>query len=242
MAPLIEERRRDRVTGSPAGPWRSTARRTTPLRIILPRPTEPRPGLTSGTAAVRLTIALSLLAAGGCRPNSTRPPFPPVPEAASTEIRLTPTDAVRLLAEALKADSIPPARVELRDTWLETRWFDAATGAPARHRPIGAGTVRVRAWADPTHPGNSKVVVETVYRPVVDPSVPERELDREVPRNHPVALKVRATLQELVKRYGGPPKPAEAAGGGNAPADERAQPESDEPADESPDTPPDTSQ
>jgi hypothetical protein len=49
------------------------------------------------------------------------------------------------------------------------------------------------------------VWVETIYRPLADPSLPVRELDRQVPRNHPVAVKVRATLQELVKRYGGPP-------------------------------------
>jgi hypothetical protein len=190
-------------------------------------------------AAAALTVALALLPAA-CRPTSTRPSFPPVPEAAITEIRLAPTEAVRLLAEALEADSIAPTRIELRDSWLETAWFDTATGAPVRHRPVGTGTVRVRAWADPTHPGNSKVYVETVYRPVVDPSVPERELDREVPRNHPVALKVRATLQELVKRYGGPPQPSE-AGGGNAPGDENApdaeQPD-EEPSDMSPDTGP----
>jgi hypothetical protein len=187
-------------------------------------------------------MALALLSAAGCRPDSTRPPFPPVPESASTEIRLAPTEAVRLLADALKAESIPPARVELRDSWLETRWFDATSGAPVRHRPVGAQAVRVRAWADPTHPGNSKVYVETVYRPVVDPSVPERELDREVPRNHPVAVKVRATLQELVKRYGGPPKPAEAGGPGNAPADQNAEPEADESPDAAPETSPDSGQ
>jgi len=52
------------------------------------------------------------------------------------------------------------------------------------------------------------MTVETVYRPVADPSLPERELDRQVPRDHPVAIKIRAALQELVKRYGGPPAPA----------------------------------
>ena len=34
-----------------------------------------------------------------------------------------------------------------------------------------------------------------------------RELDRQVPRDHPIAIKVRAALQDLVKRYGGPPAP-----------------------------------
>jgi hypothetical protein len=158
-----------------------------------------------------LLAGLSGVARGvGCRPVTTRPPFPPVPEAASTEIRLPPAEAARLLGEAFRAESIPATRVELRDTWLETGWFVASTGQPARHhRPVGPEIVRVRAWADFTHPGFCKVAVETVYRPVADPSLPERELDRQVPRGHPVAIKVRAALQDLVKRYGGPPQPAQ---------------------------------
>jgi hypothetical protein len=153
-------------------------------------------------------FAIALAAAAGlaaCRPNTTRPPFPPVPEATSTEIRLSPAEATRVLADALRADSIPVARVQQLDTWLETSWFDAANGRPTHRRPLGLNVVRVRAWADVTHPGNSKVTVETVYRPLADPSLPPRELDRQVPRSHPVAVKVRAALQELVKRYGGPP-------------------------------------
>jgi hypothetical protein len=191
-----------------------------------------RAGLGPMVRAGIATIALGV----ACRPVTTRPPFPPVPEAASTEIRLSPTEATRLLAEALRADSIPPARIELRDTWLETGWFVASTGQPVRHRATGAGIVRVRAWADPTHPGNCKVVVETVYRPLADPSLPQRELDRQVPRNHPVAIKVRAALQDLVKRYGGPPQPSETPGPtaepGNAPETELPQ----EPEEQPPDT------
>jgi hypothetical protein len=158
-----------------------------------------------------LLAGLSAWALGlACRPVTTRPPFPPVPEAASVEIRLPPAEAARLLGEAFRAESIPATRVELRDTWLETGWFVASTGQPARHhRPVGPEIVRVRAWADFTHPGFCKVAVETVYRPVADPSLPQRELDRQVPRGHPVAIKVRAALQDLVKRYGGPPQPAQ---------------------------------
>ena len=76
--------------------------------------------------------------------------------------------------------------------------------------------VRVRGVGR-SHPSRQQqaVTVETVYRPLADPSLPERELDRQVPRDHPVGVKVRAALQELVKRYGGPPPPpsAEPAGG-----------------------------
>ena len=151
-------------------------------------------------------VGLAMVAA--CQPATTRPPFPPVPQSATTEVRLPPGEAARLLAEALRADSIPATRLSLKDTWLETGWFDPATGQRPKHRPIGLDVVQVRAWADPTHPGNSKLFVETVYHPSADPSLPARELDRQVPRNHPVAIKVRAALQSLVKRYGGPPPPS----------------------------------
>jgi hypothetical protein len=177
--------------------------------------------------AASLGIAAALAA---CQPATTRPPFPPVPEAAITEMRLPAVEATRLLAAAFQADSMPVQRVALRDGWLETTWFDAPSGRRTGRRPIGVNTVRVRAWADPTHPGSSKVTVETIYHPLADPSLPERDLDKQVPRNHPVAIKVRAALQDLVKRYGGPPAPVTPPAAG--PEDEQA-PEAP-PGDEAP--------
>src|SRR5215211_6628350 len=84
-----------------------------------------------------------------CQPATSRPPYPPVPQAATTEVRLPPREATRLLAEALRADSIA-TRINLRDTWLESGWFDPASGHPTARRRIGGNVVRVRAWADPT--------------------------------------------------------------------------------------------
>jgi hypothetical protein len=116
--------------------------------------------------------------------------------------------ATRRLAEALKADSIPTQKVRLRDGYIETRWFEARRGRPIGHRRvIGPGIVRIRAWADPARPGSSQLTVETLYRPRVDPSLPYRELEREVSRDHPMAKKVEAILQRLVKRFGTPPPP-----------------------------------
>jgi hypothetical protein len=150
---------------------------------------------------------LGLLAtAASCQPNTTRPPFGPVPEAAGTEVRLSVRQATQRLAEALKADSIPVRKVQIRDGYIETGWFATASRRPtAGHRAIGPGVVRVRAWADPARPGSSMLTVETIYRPLRDPSLPDRELEREVRPDHPVALKVVAVLQGLVQRYGGPP-------------------------------------
>ena len=149
-----------------------------------------------------------LLTAFACQPATTRPPFTPAPEAISSEIRLRVPEATRHLAEALKADSIPTHKVRLRDGYIETRWFNARTGRLAsQRRSMGPGVVRVRAWADPARPGSSQLTVETSYRPVADPSLPERELERPVAPNHRVALKVQAVLVRLVERYGGPPAP-----------------------------------
>jgi hypothetical protein len=147
-----------------------------------------------------------LAALCGCRPDTTRPSFLPLPEAASTEIRLNPQEATRQLAAGMTADSLPPSRVMVRDGYLETRWLDSATGRPTGKRPIGPGVVKIHAWSDPGRPGYTVVTVETLYRPMADPSLPERELDRQVSRAHPVAKKMDALLEALLKRYGGPPK------------------------------------
>jgi hypothetical protein len=147
------------------------------------------------------------LAALTCRPTTTRPPITPYPEAAGTEVRLPVPEATRRLAEQLRADSIPTRTVRLRDGYLETDWLEARTGRRASRQPLGRGVVRIRAWADPARPGSSQLTVETVYRPLLDPSLPYRELERQVPREHPVAVKVVAVLRKLVDRYGGSPGP-----------------------------------
>ncbi|HET7425406.1 MAG TPA: hypothetical protein VFJ50_00090, partial [Gemmatimonadales bacterium] len=65
---------------------------------------------------IRLVAVAALVA---CQPATTRPPFPPAPQAATSEIRLPPGEITRLLAETFRADSMPVRRVEARDAWLE---------------------------------------------------------------------------------------------------------------------------
>lgn len=154
---------------------------------------------------MRVALALVLPGLLACQPSTTRPSFTPLPEAEVVEVRLLPAEATRRLAEALAADSIPARRVDVRDAFIETQWFDSATGRPSAQRPIGTRVVRVRAWADPGRPGFTVLSVETAFRPMADPSLPPRELDREVPKDHPVAVRIRTALQAMVKKYGGPP-------------------------------------
>ena len=148
-----------------------------------------------------------LLAIAACQPATNRPSIVPRPEAAGQEIRLPVREATRRLAEALRADTIPIRRIEVRDGYMETPWFDARTGRPTNRRPIGTDVVRVRAWADPARPGNSLLTVETVYQPLMDPSLPDRELEQAVPLDHRVAKKVAGVLTRMAQRYGAPPPP-----------------------------------
>ncbi len=181
---------------------------------------------TSRVSARTWILFVALIPA--CRPNTTRPAVTPYPEAAGVEIRLRPIEATRRLAEALQADSLTPTTVRLRDGYLETRWLDSATGKPTARRPIGTGVIKLRAWADPGRPGNSILRVETLYRPLADPSLPERELEQQVPVTHPTAVKVEQVLAALLKRHGGPPPPAAEPPAAERPA--AAEPAPEEPA------------
>lgn len=183
--------------------WIHRAHRLTPTQIHQ----APRPIRTDMRIA-SLTLGLALGVAA-CQPVTTRPPFSPLPEAAGSELRLRVRDATRRLAEALRADTIPIRKIQIRDGYLESPWFDIRNGRPTNRRPSGPGVVRVRAWVDPSRPGSSRLTIETLYRPLADPSLPERELERQVARDHRTARKVEAVLGRLVQRYGTPPPPVE---------------------------------
>jgi hypothetical protein len=137
----------------------------------------------------------------GCFPYTSRPSLDPLLGVPSAEVRLGPATATERLAEALRGDSIPVTRVEPRDGYLQTPWFDVATGAPTRRSALGLQIVRVRGWVDPGRYGHSELRVEVAYRVLRDPSVPGRELERLAPPDHPVRLKVQAALDSLAQRY-----------------------------------------
>ncbi|MEZ4455315.1 MAG: SPOR domain-containing protein [Gemmatimonadales bacterium] len=99
----------------------------------------------------------------------------------------------------------------------------------------------MRAWVSPSKPGFARVEIETVYRPLVDPSLPAREEERPVPPGHPVNRQMAGLLDRLAKLYGveddtaatrpaapgGPPIPVPAAPDTGAKA---AAPDAEKPA------------
>lgn len=154
------------------------------------------------------TVGTAVLA-GGCFLSTTRPAYSPMLGTPSIEIRLGPDTATQRLAQALRDDSIPVSRIEIRDGYLETPWFDASTGAVAKKSPLGPDVVRVRGWVDPGRIGHSDLHVEVAYRALRDLSVPDRDLERVASDSHTVVQRVRAVLDSLKERYGDPvPPPA----------------------------------
>lgn len=153
--------------------------------------------------SLRWLLVLALATA--CQTATTRPGYGPMPGSPTAEVRLMQGQATTVLAEALRADSIPVKRVEELDGLIESDWFVVPGYQVSRDRPLGPGIVLVRAWVDVGKAGHSVYIIETVYRVFADPSRPARELEEPVAATHPARVKIGKVLEGLVKQYGEPP-------------------------------------
>jgi hypothetical protein len=151
---------------------------------------------------LRLAITAALALVSGCQLATTRPPFEPLPEARHADLALPRGEATARVAEALREDSIPLARVEPRDGYMESAWFEAETGRVVPGGRLGARVVRVRGWIEPVRVRQSELRMEAVFRRTWDPSLPERELERSVAPDHPVLVRLDSVIARLVRRYG----------------------------------------
>ena len=144
-----------------------------------------------------LFATLALLALAACDPAFSRPRLTPGPEAPHAEVRGDVASVTTRIAAALESEGIPVERVEARDGWLRTAWLDTAGFRPVSSTARGLGAVRVRGWIDPASYGASRVTLEAVWRPLADPSLPDRELERALPAGHPAALRIQRALERV---------------------------------------------
>lgn len=145
-----------------------------------------------------------LLVLLACRATTSRPSFVPLPSASNAEIELEIPDATRVLAETLARDSIALTTIREADGYIDSGWLDAATLERTTKRPLGNDVVRVRAWVNPAKQFWSELIVEATFRPLADPSRPERELDVPLPMDHPLQRRIAGTLRKLIEEYGDP--------------------------------------
>ncbi|HEX2648088.1 MAG TPA: hypothetical protein VHO95_12745, partial [Candidatus Dormibacteraeota bacterium] len=125
-------------------------------------------------------IVLSWLSGTLPTPVTTRPDFKPDPRAPVVLLDARPERVTLELQALVPAESLDVARLNVRDGYVETLWYD-----PVRHRSYPherdiadlQTTVKIRCWADPWVPGQTRLTVEPVYRPRLDASRTERDLE-----------------------------------------------------------------
>jgi hypothetical protein len=111
------------------------------------------------------------------------------------------------LTTLVPTESLVVARVNVRDGYLETAWYDTqAHRSVARERDIAhlAATVKIRFWADPYVPGQTRLTLEPVARPRTDPSRPERDLEVLVAKPEVGYEMVQRLAEKLKERFGVP--------------------------------------
>src|SRR5438046_3787948 len=106
---------------------------------------------------------LVLLAA--CTPITTRPDFRPDPRALTVVLDARPERVTTVLDSLVAAESLEVARANVRDGYVETAWYDTQAHRTRHHeREITnlAATVKIRFWADPWVPGQTRLTTEPV--------------------------------------------------------------------------------
>ena len=152
--------------------------------------------------AIRLSAFLFVAA---CTPVTTRPPFLPSPQAVVVVVDAPPP---RVVPEAVGWLTNQGLRVEWsspRDGYVETAWYNLRTHASTIGETDPGDlltTVKIRCWADPNVPGKSQLTVEAVYRPMLDPSRPGRDLEVVVPQGSEGYRIAEQLVEALKQRFG----------------------------------------
>ena len=148
-----------------------------------------------------------LVLVAACTPITTRPDFRPDPGALVVILDARPERITAALDSLVPAESLEVAHSNVRDGYVETAWHDTQARRTRHHeREIGdlAATVKVRFWADPWVPGQTRLIVEPVYRPRYDPSRPERDLEVIVSKQHDGYKIAQRVVDKLKERFGVP--------------------------------------
>jgi hypothetical protein len=148
-------------------------------------------------ARAALALGVALVATVTCRSfGGVRPRYGPVPGALLLEVRPSTDSVIRALAAIVREAGFGVRTVAPREGYLETGWLDLRTRVA---REPGAGpldpVVKLRFFADPVA-GRTRLLAECVHRFRVDPSLPDRELERMVPDSH----QGRAVLDSVLAR------------------------------------------
>ena len=153
-------------------------------------------------SAFRVCLLLS-----ACTPITTRPDFRPDPRALVVTLDARPERITAALDSLVPAERLEVAHANVRDGYVETAWYDTQAHRTRHHeREITnrAATVKIRFWADPWVPGQTRLTVEPVYRPRYDPSRPQRDLEVIASQEHEGYKIAQRFVDKLKERFGVP--------------------------------------
>jgi hypothetical protein len=183
----VDGRRRSRT----ATRTRSARGRAAPLRSG-----------TAGHRIVRLATAATLAACAGL--GGVRPFYGPVPGSVSLQLAAAPDAVTRAAAEEVQHAGLVLQWMSPTEGYVETLWFNVTTRASAPSADIGdlEHSVKIRLFADPTA-GKTRLVAEVVTTYAVDPSRPQREMERMAAEGHPGREVLTQILDRLKQRFPG---------------------------------------
>jgi len=154
-------------------------------------------------------VAAALAAAAfaaACRTGGVRPRFAPLPTSEVARSDRDPAETIVVLDSALRARGLKIVARSPVEGYLETSWFDvdthAAVAPPFRRLDR---IVKFRFFADEVQ-GPTRILAECVRRIAWDPSAPERDLERQVPDDHPGRL-LMDSLLVVIRPDSTPPPP-----------------------------------
>lgn len=154
----------------------------------------------SAACAVRF---LFLVAA--CTPVTTRPPFLPSPQSLVQVLDAPPPQVVPEAVGWLTTQGLRVEWSSARDGYVETAWYNVRTHVSTSGESDPGdlmSTVKIRCWADPYLPSKSQITVEAVYRPTLDPSRQERDLEVVVPEGSDGYRIAQQLVEALKQKFG----------------------------------------
>lgn len=172
--------------------WGTRRRRETrDGRQVRPLPVKLVSRLPSLVSCLLLFIA--------CTAITVRPTYRPFPLATFDTVTAKPPDIVTGAAEEVVRLGFAVRALTPAEGYLETRWFDLRTRRSRSEVRAPDHTVRIRVWVDLVTPAQSQVVIETVRRRSLDPSLPVREGEVVVAAGTP-GDSLTTALRALIKR------------------------------------------
>jgi hypothetical protein len=131
-----------------------------------------------------------------------RPRYGPVPESVTLTLEGAPDAVTRAAAEEAQHAGLRVQWLSPEEGYVETQWYDLRSRESAiepRFRDPEQ-VVKLRFFADPVA-GKTRLVAEAVSTSLVDPSRPQRELERMVPPGHGGREVLTRILDRVKTRY-----------------------------------------